>query len=423
MTLTMATPTSDRGPMSSAAVAAPVTPARRRSSTGRVVAMVLVFILAVLATPMALVGNWGYRTVTDAAVYMETVTPLAQNPEIQAAVANAITDVVIQEVDVKPMVEKFLGGLTGNEQLSAALAAPITAGVNALIREVVARFVASSAFQDIWIVANKAAQKGILAVLEGSNAGIIRSRGDTIVLDISAMLEAVRTQLVNNGVTLLENVNIPDKNREIVLLESPAVAQVRLIYSLTSPILTWLPLIAMVLFLIVIALALRRWLAVLVSGASIIILAIVVSQGLDYGRQVFVDQLADTVFAGASEIFWNTFFIYLTRGLQTMWIIGILLVLSGLYCADWGWSTRLRESVNRGLAQIGSVFGSGALPTFVRQRSNLLRWVVCVVIALIAVMGDLLNSGRVVWLGLLTLGLLTLIQVLRGRVATQPPVA
>ena len=409
--------------MSTAVAATPDAPERRRSSTGRVIAMVLVFILAVLATPVALVGNWGYRTVTDASVYMETVTPLAQNPEIQSAVANAITDVILQEVDVKPTVEKFLGGLTGNDQLSAALAAPITAGVNALIREVVNRFVASPAFQEIWIVANKAAQKGILAVLEGSKSGIIRSSGDTIVLDVSAMLEAVRKQLVDNGVTLLENVQIPQTSREVVLLKSPAVAQVRLIYSLTSPILTWLPLIAAILFLIVIALALRRWLAVLVSGATIILLAILVAAGLDYGRQMFVDQLADTVFAGASEIFWNTFFIYLKRGLQTMWIIGLLLLLAGLFSASWGWSTHVRESVKRGLAQIGSGLGSGSVATFFHDRASLLRWVVCIVLGFIAVMGDLLNSGRVVLLALLTLGLLTLIQILGGRATTQPPVA
>lgn len=385
--------------------------------------MVLVFVLAVLATPLALVGNWGYRTVTDASVYMQTVTPLAQNPEIQSAVANAITDIVIEQVDVKPVVENFLGSLTQNDQLAAALAAPITAGVNSLIREIVTRFVASKAFQDVWIVANKAAQAGIIAVLEGTDAGIIRARGDTIVLDITSMLDAVKAQLVDRGVTLLENVQIPQTNREVVLLESPAVSQVRLIYSLTSPILSFLPLIAALLFLIVIALALRRWLAVLVSGAAVIVLAILISAGLDYGRQVFVDQLADTVFAGASEVFWNTFFIYLTRGLQSMWVIGILFVLGGVYSSDWRWAARIRGTVNRGLGQIGAAFGSGAVPQFFHHRAHMLRWIVCLVIALIAVTGDLLAAGRVVLLALLAIGLLTVIQILGGRATTTPPVA
>lgn len=423
----MTRPTENWGLMSATAPAVPTQPSgpatRRTSSKGRVVALVLAFILAVLATPIALVGNWGYRTVTDAAVYMETVTPLAQNPQIQEAVATAITEVVIEQVDVKPMVEKFLGGLTGNDALSSALAAPITAGVHALIKELVNRFVASKAFQDIWIVANKAAQAGIVAVLQGSNAGIIRAQGDTIVLDISSMLEAVRKELVNNGVTLLENVKIPEVNKEVVLLQSPAVAQVRFIYSLTAPVLAWLPLFAAALFLIVIALALRRWLAVLVSGAAMISLAILISIGLDYGKQIFVDQLADTVFASASEVFWNTFFTYLTRGLQTMWVIGLALVLAGIYCAPWRWITHLRTEVNRGLQRIGAGLGSGAVPQFFHSRAGLLRWIVCVVVTVIAVLGDLLASGRVVLLALLTLGLLALIEVLGGRSATTPPVA
>ena len=423
----MTVTTKDRGLMSASTAAMPTpaaTPERARTSRkGRAVAMVLVFILAVLATPLALVGNWGYRTVTDARVYMETVTPLAQNPEIQNAVATAITDVVIEQVDVKPLVEQFLGGLTGNDKVASALAAPITAGVHALIRELVGRFVASQAFQDIWVVANKAAQAGIVAVLAGSNAGIIRSQGDTIVLDISQMLDAVKTQLVNNGVTLLENVQIPQTDKEVVLLQSPAVAQVRFIYSLTAPILQWLPLIAALLFFVFIGLAIRRWLAVLVSGATIVALAVLVSVGLDYGRQIFVDQLADTVFATASEVFWNTFFTYLNRGLQSMWVIGVVLVLAGIYSAPWAWTSRIRGSVNSGLSQIGDVVGSDSVTRFVHDRARLLRWIVCALVALIAVVGDLLSSGRVVLVVLLALGLLTVIQILGGRTTTSPPVA
>ena len=59
-------------------------PAHHRWRWTGAVALLLV---AALLTPPALVGFWGRRTVVDAQRYLDTVGPLAQSPQIQAAVA------------------------------------------------------------------------------------------------------------------------------------------------------------------------------------------------------------------------------------------------------------------------------------------------------------------------------------------------
>ena len=382
---------------------------------GRLIAAIVVFVIAALSTPIALVGNWGFQTITDATVYMETVTPLADSPAVQEAISTAITDAIVKEVDTKALVSQVLGVVIKDDALTSALAAPLAAGVNGLIGDLVRRFVASEAFQKIWHTVNIAAQRGIVEILKGGNGGVVQLDGDKLVLDVTDLLEAVKKEVVASGFKLAENVTIPQTDRQIVLLESPALAQVRFIYSLTEPLLKWLPVLVGALFLLSIALARRRWLAAQYAGIALLVWGSVMGSLLDYARGVFIDQLAGTVFAKASEVFWNTFVNYLERGIQSLLLLGITLVVAGWLSSNYALAVRIRSAVTRGLHQIGSSFNSGAVGQFVNERANMLRWVVCIVVAFIGLSGDLLESGRILLLLLLTFGLLTVIELFRAQ--------
>jgi hypothetical protein len=388
--------------------------AKPRKSAGRLIAAILVFIIAALSTPFALVGNWGYQTISDATVYMETVTPLAESPAIQESISAAITDAIVKQVDTQALVSQVLGVVVKDEKLTSALAAPLAAGVNGLIADLVRRFVASDAFQKIWVSVNIAAQRGIMAILQGNKGGVVELVGDKLVLDVSEMLDAVKKEVVAAGFTLAEKVTIPETDRQVVLLESPALAQVRMIYSLSQPVLQWLPLLVGALFLLSIALAVRRWVAALLAGIVLVIWGTMMSSLLEYGRNIFIDQLAETVFAKSSEVFWTTFVAYLERGIQSLLILGVTLIIASWFASNYALPTRMRESVTRGLHQLGSSFSSGGFGKFINERAATLRWVLCSVVALIALSGDLLESGRVLLLVLLAFGLLTLVELFRG---------
>ncbi len=67
---------------------------------------VALLLVAALLTPPALVGFWGRRTVVDAQRYLDTVGPLAQSPEIQAAVAEEVTAELLSRVDVNAFLDR-----------------------------------------------------------------------------------------------------------------------------------------------------------------------------------------------------------------------------------------------------------------------------------------------------------------------------
>ncbi|CAB4880860.1 MAG: hypothetical protein F2793_06515 [Actinobacteria bacterium] len=379
----------------------------------RAIASLLIFIIAAVITPVALVGHWGHRTVVDATQYLDTVGPLVDSPEVQEAISTAVSDAIIKQVDVTSLASGLIGGLIDNPTVTSALTAPIAAGVNNLIKELVHTFVASSAFRKIWITTNEVAQRSLVALLEGKPNGPIQVQGDTLVLDISSMLTAAQGALVANGVDLASKITIPQSDSQIVLAQSAAIGQIQFIYELSSPILQWFPLLLALLFGLSVALARNRSRTVLAVGIAMVGLAGASRILMNVGETVFIDQLKDTVFAPASTVFWNTFFNYLLGGLVAVVMLGIFIGLAGWFSGVSRPATKMRTALGRGLHSLGSGL-PGGLRRSVRAYAPVLRWVVAIVMLVVLTTGAAMEVDRVILITLLTAGLFTLIEILSG---------
>ena len=391
-----------------------VKPAQKRSGV-RSIAAVLIFVIAAALTPLAMLGNWGHATVVNSEQFLATVGPLAESPQVQAAVSEAVSAAIVKHVDTTAIVGDFLGGLLNNDQLSASLSAPIAAGVNKLIGEIVQGFIASDAFQKVWVTLAGATQKSVVAILQGGNEGPVQMQGDQVVLDISDLLTAVQSQLVAQVVSLADKVTIPASDRQIVLFEAPVVAQLQFVYSLTSPILQWFPLLMAILFGLAITLARRRPRMVLAVGIALVVTGGLTTWALGVGKTFFVDQLAGTVFGGASGVFWDTLLNYLMTGLQGLMIFGVVVAIAGWFAGSSRPARNVRSHVVAGLTEIGSSLPENGLSTFLAARADTVRWVITAVTVFILVVGSVMSLTHMIWVLLLAGGLFTLLQVLIAK--------
>ncbi len=391
-----------------------VKPAQKRSGF-RSIAAVLIFVIAAALTPLAMLGNWGHATVVNSEQFLATVGPLAESPQVQAAVSEAVSAAIVKQVDTTAIVGDFLGGLLNNDQLSASLSAPIAAGVNKLIGEIVQGFIASDAFQKVWVTLAGATQKSVVAILQGGNEGPVQMQGDQVVLDISDLLTAVQSQLVAQGVSLADKVTIPESDRQIVLFEAPVVAQLQFVYSLTSPILQWFPLLMAILFGLAITLARRRPRMVLAVGIALVVTGGLTTWTLGVGKTFFVDQLAGTVFGGASGVFWDTLLNYLMTGLQGLMIFGVVVAIAGWFAGSSRPAKNVRAHMVAGLTELGSNLPENGLSTFLRERADTVRWVITAVTVFILVVGSVMSLTHMIWVLLLAGGLFTLLQVLIAK--------
>ena len=383
----------------------------------RSIAALLVFVIAFVLTPVAMLGHWGQRTVLDSERYIATVGPLAAQPQVQEALTQAVTDAVIEKANTEENVQGLLNNLFPDSKLASALAGPISSGVDSLISQLIAKFIASDQFEKLWIEVNTLAQKGVVRVLEGQPDSVVRLEGENVVLDISALVTATQQYLVDNGVSVAGSITIPDTDKQIVLMQSPALAQLRFVYSLTNPILKWLPLLVAVLFLVAIALARRRARMVVAVGIAILASALLIKVGLDMAEAAFVDQLANTIFAPASTVFWNTMFTYLVAGITAIVILGAVIVVSGWLGGLTKSAAFVRGHLVRGLDEIGSRLPEGltGLGTAAARHQQAIRYVIYAVVIVIVLETDVLSASVVLWGAALAAGLVTVLQVLVGR--------
>lgn len=399
-------------------VAAPVVPPEPTTSRSRwgarSIVSLLIFVLATILTPIGMVGHWGHQTVIDADRYIETVGPLAAQPEVQEALSLAVTTAIVDRVDTKTQVEGLLNNLFPNSSFTDALAAPLAAGVNSLIGNLVDRFVTSEQFQTLWIELNKAVQRGVVAVLEGRQEGAIRLQGDQIVLDITTALQRIQTYLVDNGVSAVANITVPETNRQIVLADAPQLAQIRFIYSLTSPILAWFLLILFALFALAVMLARRRARTVVATGVVLVISALLVRWLAAAVEAVFVDQLSTTVFASASHAFYSTLFAYLLDGIRAIAVLGLILIVAGWFGGRTQWARTLRGHVQRLLASLGQRMPAGfvSLGSALRPGVTYIRWAVYGLILLLLVLSHVDSVEAVLWATAIAAGLVAILEIL-----------
>ena len=388
-------------------------PAEKRWGA-RSIASLLIFLLTTVLLIPAMVGHWGQRTVVDSDRYIATVGPLIDSPEVQQALATAVTAQVVAKVDTENQVSSLLGSLFPDAGFTDQLSAPIAAGINGLIGELVAKFVASEQFATVWIELNTAAQKGVVLVLEGRDGGVVQLKGDNLVLDTSMALTAIQQKLVDSGITAAANITIPDSDREIVLANAPQLAQIRTVYQLSSPILQWGPLVIAIMFGAAILLARRRARTSVATGVVLAASAVFLLLGLGGGETAFRNQLSGTPWGPAAEVFWSTLLDYLIMGVQALLVLGLVIIIAGWLGGRTALARSARGHLTGGLAEIGGRMSNGRPGPLPRPMLGYAHWLVYAVGVAILLLSGVFSVSTVLWTVALVAGLVTLAQLLAG---------
>jgi hypothetical protein len=93
--------------------------------------------------------------------------------------------------------------------------------------------VASDAFADAWISANRAAHAGLVAALTGQTGEGITIENDTVSINLGPFIQVVKQRLIDRGFELANR--IPDVNPSFVLVQSDAIARARDAFNFLSP--------------------------------------------------------------------------------------------------------------------------------------------------------------------------------------------
>ena len=155
----------------------------------------------------------------------------------------------------------------------------------------------------------------------------------------------------------------------------------------------------------------------MIIGAALAANALLVALVLTVGRQLFVNQLAGTVFGPASAIFFDQLLSYLQRGQQVLLWLGLILVLVGWFSRPTGTGAAARGAVSGGLATLGSALPSGPVAgagQWVAANARWLRVAIGILGVVVLLWGNDVSLSRLFWSLALVGVLLAVVEILKG---------
>ena len=390
---------------------------RQPPSRGRAIAAVICVVLAGLLTTPAAVAYWGQRTLNDADRYVDTVGPLVDSPEVQDVIATKVTEAIQQQVDIEKILNDVFAGVITERPRLQLLVGPLSAAINGLVEREVRAFIASDEFAEFWRRVNTRAQEALQRILTGDDSGAVSLKDDEVVLDVDEVINRVKERLVDRGLTIAENIPVPETDRKIVLMDAPQLRQARTIYAFSNPVAKWLLPLVGLLYLGAFLLARRRPRMAVWIGAIVAANALLLALMLSIGQQLFVNHLAGTAFGPASRVFYQTLLAYLERGQDVVLWLGVILVVAGLFAGANRYGAAVRRTLSGGLENIGSSIAGSTVTTaggWVAANAGWLRVGVVALGAVVLLWGNNASTERLWWSLALVLVLLAGLQVLVG---------
>jgi hypothetical protein len=397
--------------------------ARQRWRT--VVATLLIVVACVLA-PLSVVAVWTRNQVTNTDRYVATVSPLASDPAIQAAIADQITAQVFTYIDIKGLTTQAVEALSSRgglrPQVAAqlqAFAVPIANGVQSFTRDQVGKIVASDAFTNAWIQANRTAHAELVKALTGEGGGAVTVENDTVSVNLAAFIQTVKAQLVASGFTLAER--IPEVNASFVLFQSKDITRVRSGFNLLNTLGIWLPIIMLILLVLGVYVAKDHRRALVGAAVGVAVSMVVLALALAVFRSIYLDAVpANLLPHDAAAVLYDTIVRFLRLGLRTILVLALVVAAGAFLTGRSVTAVRTREGVGRaigwlqgGAEQAG--FSTGPVGAWVYANKRALRIGAVTLAALVLVFWGRPTGKVVLGLTLALLLVLALIEFLGRR--------
>jgi hypothetical protein len=412
----------------------PPTPGAKRPRAGwaRTTVAVLLVTIGCLLAPLSVVAVWANSQITDQTRYLDTVAPISESPQVQAAVTDDITNRVLSYVDVAALTTEAVSRLSANGTLPPtlatslnALAKPLADGVKSFVHDQVANVVGSQAFSDAWLQANRVAHQEVIGALTGEGAQSVSVSNGQVSVNLGPIVQQVKTQLVAQGFTLAER--IPAVNATFVVFDSPDITRLQRGIRALDTLGTWLPVIVLLVLAGGVYVARSHRLALVGAGlglaASMLLLGIL----LAVLRRAYLDAVPpDRLPADAATVLFDTIVRFLRQALRAAAVLGLVVGLGAFFTGASVTATRSRallvrgaSATRRGVESLGLPLGS--VGRWVAPKTTLLRTSCLLVAAAVLIIASYPSPVLVLWVTVGVLVALFIVQVLASPAAPVVP--
>lgn len=305
------------------------TPKRR----GRAFLSAVLIVTSVVLAPLATVGTWTRTMLVDTDRFVETFAPLADDPAVQAFIADQAINAIEENIDIDGLVSDVFSGfaqLPLGEKASSVLPlleAPAADGIRSMINSGVNNIVRSEAFSNVWETTLRETHSRTVALIQGTSDGAVDLRDDgAITLNLKTLISEVKTLLVDGGLGIASQ--IPEINKTIVLFQSDSLTLIRVLYQLAMTFSYWLPWVALALLVTGVVLANNRPRALFAASISLSVVFFVMASGLNIGSHLFVFQVSPSIMtAAAAYAIYNQLTLLMSSTLVALTVLSIIVAI------------------------------------------------------------------------------------------------
>ena len=306
--------------LSGAVVPPAASVAKPRRGRGRTAAAIVLVLIGLLLAPVAVVSAWARLQLVDTDRFVATFAPLAEDPDVQAFLADEVTAAIEEQVDIPQLTSDVFDGILSldlpprAEQALGLLEAPAAEGLSTLVSTAVDRVIASDAFADVWATTLRVSHTQLIAAIQGDPDAMLAIGSDgTLSVQLGPIIEAVKERLSENGVGFASA--IPVIERSVVIAQEDSLVLLQTVYTLAVAAGTWLPWLVLAFLAAGVLVAKRRSVALTWTAGGLALTMLLTLAGFGTGQLFFVAAVspsimsaaaAESIFGGLTELMLST---------------------------------------------------------------------------------------------------------------------
>ncbi|MFG3055164.1 hypothetical protein ACGFZP_30050 [Kitasatospora sp. NPDC048239] len=411
------------------------TPQHRSRHRLRTSGAVILIALASVLSLLSVVAVWTSDIVGNTDRYVETVTPLASNPDVQDAVTARVTTAVLDQIDVKGLVNQLseAAAQQGVPPQAASLinnlSGPITSGLTDLVSTTVHKVVASNAFETVWVDANRAGHTALDKALTGQGGGVVSLDNNQVAIDVAPIVAKVKDELVNSGFGIAAK--IPAVHTDFVVFASKDIGKVKSYFRLLEILGAWLPVITVLIAAAGVYLAANRRRALIGAALGVAGAMLLTGIVLTVFRSFYLDHLPPGANQAAAGAVYDTLIRFMRASVRAVGALAVITALGAFMIGPSRVAVAVRTACRRAIAAVREVFSShgmrlGPVGPFVHRFKRWIGAAILLVAAVVLFTWSYPSAAVVTWIAVAVLAAFAVREFLDagpGPKAAGPPLA
>jgi hypothetical protein len=377
------------------------------------VVSIVLLVVGFVLIPLSAVALWSRNQLLNTDRYVETVSPLASNADIQHAVATAAVNSLFDQVNAEDTIKAAL------PKRAEFLGGTLTTAIDTYATKVADKAVASHQFQTLWDAANRRAHDQLVALLTddpGQHNGSLAIKNGAVTLDISNVVTQVQGRLVDAGLSFLANVKVPPVSETVKIIDSEGLSEARGYVSLLNtlawvlPILGFGALIASALIVRTRRRATIRAALVLVGACAFTLVLLAI------GRSLYLDAVKSANHDAAAAMF-DILLRNLRYGLIVVGVLGLVVAIAASFIGPSAPAVKARSLAAAGIGGARSRaadagYAGGPVAQFAGRHKRGLEVSVVGLAILVFLIWERPGVGTIVFLAIVALVLVGVVEFL-----------